>query len=94
MWNIPEGEEEDRGCIKLLEDVILNHMKFCDCEDIVIERAHRSSQKRDGAAPRPIYCKFLHWGDKENIIKRAPKALKGNLYRDKHASIIVTNDVS
>ena len=69
-------------------------MKLCDCEDIIIEKAHRSGQKRDGAAPRPIHCQFLHWADKEQIIKRAPKALKGNSYREKHASMIVTDDVS
>ena len=94
FWNIPEGKEEHRGCIKLLEDIILNHVKLRDCEDIVIERAHHSSQKREGAAPRPIHCKFLHWGDKEHIIKRVSKALKGNPYGEKHASIIVTDDVS
>ena len=48
FWNIPEGKEEDRRCIKLLEDIILNHMKLCDCEDIVTEIAHHSRQKRDG----------------------------------------------
>ena len=51
FWNIPEGEEEDRDCIKLLEDTILNHMKLRECEDIVIETARCSRQKRDGAAP-------------------------------------------
>ena len=69
-------------------------MKLCDCEDIVIEVAHHSGQKRDGAAPRPIHWKFLHWGDNEHIIKRAPEALKGNPYREKHASIIVIDDIS
>ena len=37
FWNIPENEENARGCIKLLEDIILNHMKLPDCEQIVIE---------------------------------------------------------
>ena len=37
FWNITENEEKARGCIKLLEVIILNHMKLPDCEKIVIE---------------------------------------------------------
>ena len=69
-------------------------MKLRDCEDIVIESGHRSGQKRDGPAPRPIHCKFLHWGYEEYMIKRTPKVLKGHLYGEKNASIIVTDDAS
>ena len=69
-------------------------MKLRDCEDIVIKSAHRSGQKRADAAPRPIHCKFLHWGYEEYMIKKTPKALKGNPYGEKNASIIVTDDVS
>ena len=46
FWNIPEGEESGRGCIRLLEDIIVNHMKLKDTEDIVIERTHRSGVKK------------------------------------------------
>ena len=46
LWNVPEGEESGRGCIRLLEDIIVNHMKLKDTEDIVIERAHRSGVKK------------------------------------------------
>ena len=91
---LSSGTFQKMRCIKLLEDTFLNHVKLHDGEDIVTERAHRSSQKRDGASPRHIHYKFLYWGDKDHMIKRAPKALKGNLYGEEHASIIVTDDVS
>ena len=95
FWNIPENEEKARGCIKLLEDVILNHMKLPDCEQIVIERAHRQAVKDlPTKTPRPIFCRFLHWGDKEYVLKRAPKALKDNLYGAGKGLIFVTDDVS
>ena len=27
FWNIPKGEEKGRGCKRLIEDIIMNHMK-------------------------------------------------------------------
>ena len=98
FWNIPEGEESGRGCIRLLEDIIVNRMKLKDTEDIVIERAHRSGVKKsakDGKEfSRPIHCRFLHWGDKEYVMKKAPRVLKNNPYGAKKATVIVTDDVS
>ena len=41
FWNVPEGEESGRECMRLLEDIIVNHMKLKDTVDIVIEMAHR-----------------------------------------------------
>ena len=88
FWNIPEGEEKGRGCRRLIEDLIMNHMKLKDSEDIVIARAHRTNldtedlrkKSKDKSQPRPIHCNFLHWKEKEYIIKRAPGLLKDNLY--------------
>ena len=98
FWNVPEGEESGRGCIRLLEDIIVNHMKLKDTEDIVIEQAHRSGVKKSAKGgkefSRPIHCRFLHWGDKEYVMKKAPRALKNNPYGAKKATVIVTDDVS
>ena len=70
-------------------------MKLPDCEQIVMERAHRQAVKDlPTKAPRPIFCRFLHWGDKEYVLKRAPKALKDNPYGAGKSLIFVTDDVS
>ena len=59
FWNIPESEEKDSGCIRLLEDIMINHMKLRGADEIIIERAHRTGRwkrNRDGTEmPRPIY---------------------------------------
>ena len=95
IWNIPENEEKARGCIKLFEDIILNHMKLPDYEQIVIARAHCQAVKDlPTKTPRPIFCRFLHWGDKEYVLKRAPKAFKDNPYGAGKGLIFVTDDVS
>ena len=102
FWNIPEGEEKGRGCRRLIEDIIMNHMKLKDSEDIVIARAHRTNldtedsrkKSKDKSQPRPIHCNFLHWEEKEYIIKRAPGLLKNNPYGVDKSTIIVTDDVS
>ena len=98
FWNVPEGEESGTGCIRLLEDIIVNHMKLKDTEDVLIERVHRSGVKKSAKDSeefsRPIPCRFLHWGDKEYVMKEAPCVLKNNPYGAKRATVIVTNDVS
>ena len=66
----------------------MNHMKLKDSEDIVIARAHRTNldtedsrkKSKDKSQPRPIYCNFLRWEEKEYIIKRAPGLLRNNSY--------------
>ena len=87
FWNVPEGEESGRGCIRLFEDIIVNHMKLKDTDDVVIERAHRSGVKKsakDGKEfSRPIHCRFLQWGDKEYVMKKPPCALKNNPYGER-----------
>ena len=102
FWNIPEGEEKGRGCRRLIEDIIMNHMKLKDSEDIVNSRAYRTNldtedsrkKSKDKSQPRPIHCNFLHWEEKEYIIKRAPGLLKNNPYGVDKPTIIVTDDVS
>ena len=74
--NIPESEEKDSGCIRLLEDIMINHMKLRGADEIIIERAHRTGRlkrTRDGTEmPRQIHCRFLNWSDKDYVIRRAP----------------------
>ena len=40
FWSISGGEGKGRGCRRLSENIIINHMKLKDSEDIVIARAH------------------------------------------------------
>ena len=102
FWNVPEGEEKDRprGCVSLIQDIILLHMKLSGCEDIIIERAHRTTTRQSrrnetgSIAPRPIHVRFINWSDKEFILKRAPKLLKNNPYGVHKVNLIITDDVS
>ena len=86
FWNVPEVETMDRpkGCIGLIQDILILHMKLIEAEEIILEKAHHSGQMRHGkngdASPRPIHVKFLNWMDKEYVLKRAPKSLKNNPY--------------
>ena len=100
FWNVSEGEEMDRpmGCIGLIQDILILHMKLIGAEEINIERAHRLGQMRHGkngdASPRPIHVKFLNWMDKEYVLKKAPKSLKNNPYGRQQATLIITDDVT
>ena len=61
----------------------------------MIERAHCQAVKDlPTKTPRPIFCRFWHWGDKEYVRKKAPKALKYNPYGVSKALIIETDAVS
>ena len=65
----------------------MNRMKLKDSEDIVIARVPRTNldtedarkKSKDKSQPRLIHCNFLHWEEKEYIIKRAPGLLKTTL---------------
>ena len=54
----------------------------------VIARAHRTNldtedsmkKRKDKSQPRPMQCNFLHWEEKEYIIKRDPGLLKKPLW--------------
>ena len=100
FWNVPEGEEMDRpmGCIGLIQDILILHMKLIGAEEIILEQAHRSGQIRHGkngdASPRPIHVKYLNWMDKEYVLKRAPKLLKNNPYGRQQATLIITDNVT
>ena len=58
FWNIPDSEEKDSSCIRLLEGIMINHMKLRGADEIIIERAHctgRLKRNRDDPEiPRPI----------------------------------------
>ena len=48
FWNIPEGEEREMpyGCIELVQDILILHMKLVGAEDIIIKRAHHSGRSK------------------------------------------------
>ena len=77
-------------------------MKLKDSEDIVIATAHRTNlypedskkNSKNKLRPRPIHCNFLHWEDKEYIIKRAPGLLKNSYYGVNKSITMGTDDVS
>ena len=103
MWNILEGEEKGIGCINLIQTILVDHMKVPGAEDFIIERAHCDTintnkeplKYKDGSlVPRPIFVRFLNSSDKEYLLKRAPRALKNNLYGHHKLSLVVTDDVS
>ena len=99
FWNVHEKLENQIGCIQLIENLLVKHVKIDHLEEeVVIEHAHRSgkTKKRQGGSdsPRPIHVKFLNWSDKEFILHRALSALKDNPLNPGGAKIIVTDDVS
>ena len=101
FWNVPEDKEMDRpmGCIGLIQDILILHMKLIGAEGLIIlERAHRSGEMRHGkngdASPRPINVKFLNWMDKEYVLKRAPKSLKNNPHGRQQTTLIITDNVT
>ena len=68
-------------------------------EDVLIERAHRSPMgkvarmKADRrGTPRLIHVKFLRYGDRDVVLRSAPRCLKDNLYEG--SRVFVTDDVS
>ena len=105
FWNVPEGDEKDKGCVQFIEDFLENHMKIPDVNEILIQKAHRSplsfnrqKQQLSGSqskkpSPRPIHVRFVSEADKDYILRRAPSILKNNPYGPKPASIIITDDV-
>ena len=103
MWNIPEGEKKGIGCINLIQTILVDHMKVPGVKDFIIERAHRDTinankeplKYKDGSlVPRPIFVRFLNSSGKEYLLKRAPRALKNNLYGPHKVSLVVTDDIS
>ena len=106
FWNVPEGDEKEKGCVQFIEDFLENHMKISDVSEILIQKAHRSplsfnpqKQQLSGSqskkpSPRPIHVRFVNEADKDYILRRAPSILKNNPYGLKRASIIITDDVS
>ena len=105
-WNVPVGEENEKGCVQFIEDFLENHMKIPDVGEIIIQKAHRSplsfdpqNQHLSGShskkpSPRPIHVRFVNEADKDYILRRAPSILKNNPYGPKRKSIIITDDVS
>ena len=80
FWNVPKGEEKDRprGCVSLIQDIILLHMKLSGCEDIklkelVVRLTTRQPRRSEtgSIAPRQIHVRFINRSDKEFILNRA-----------------------
>ena len=82
FWNVPEKLKNQIGCIQLIDNLLVKHMKIDHLEEVVIERAHRSGKikkRQDGSETlRPMHANSLNWSDKEFISHRAPSALKDN----------------
>ena len=72
FWNIPEKSEASIGCKNLIYNILYYQLGL---RGFVTERAHRTQTE---ASPRPIYCCFLNWEDKEKILRIAPGRLKRN----------------
>ena len=34
FWNVPEGDEKEKGCVQFIEDFLENHMKIPDVGEI------------------------------------------------------------
>ena len=98
FWNVPEKLKNQIGCIQLIENLLVKHMKIDYLEEVVIERAHRSGKikkRHDGSeSPRHIHVQFLNWSDKEFMLYSAPSALKDNPLNPRGAKMIVTDGVS
>ena len=103
FWNVPKGDEKEKGCVQFIEDFLENHMKIPDFGEILIQKAHCSplsfnpqKQQLSGSQPslRPVHVGFVNEADKDYVLRRAPSVLKNNRYGPKRASIITTDDVS
>ena len=38
FWNVPEGDEKEKGCVQFIEDFLENHMKIPDVSEILIQK--------------------------------------------------------
>ena len=101
FWGIPETSEGDStDCRPLVQEFIEKHMGIEHCGGpIEIERAHRSpmgklakAQADQRGKPRPIHVKFLRYGDRDSVLRAAPKSLKDKLYQG--SRVFITDDVS
>ncbi len=83
-------------CVAFVKDLIVIHMGIDNGEAMDIERAHRSPPGKVANPtrrnPRPIHVKFLRYGDRERLLREAPKCLKNNEYRGN--KIFLSDDVS
>ena len=81
VWGMPENSErEATDCKVLMQNLFATHMELEG--SIEIERAHR----------RPIYVNLLRYGDREKILRIAPKSLKNKPYHG--SKVYITDDVS
>lgn len=98
IWGIPEESEGETGdCQEFIRDFFSNHMNLQG--DIEIERAHRSpagkyakAQAQRRGKPRPIHVKLLRYGDREKVLRSAPKSLKNKPYNGQN--VFIADDVS
>lgn len=70
-----ERNEDIKSDIKLILKEKFN------MKDVTIGRIHRTPSLADQNNPNPriVHAKFLNWADREEIIKKAPKALRQTL---------------
>ena len=77
-----DGVQEDSGenweqTTKKVQDLVRE--KIGIETPVVIERAHRVGQP-NSPRPRTIVAKFLHFNDKQNIIRNSPKLKGSNIF--------------
>ncbi|KAJ8309250.1 hypothetical protein KUTeg_014124 [Tegillarca granosa] len=66
---IPESNENE-NCQNIIHDICRRHLKICDAERIVIDRAHRIGNSSRDEGPRPIVVKFNQFQQREEIQRR------------------------
>ena len=98
IWNVQEGSEKDTFMVEFVKrSLLIDHMKLENAENIKIMRAHRTETtiRRDVSKPRPIDVYLLKYTDRQYILAKAAKYLKGNQHDGSSLCISdnITNDV-
>lgn len=81
---IPESNENE-NCQNIIHDICRRHLKICDAEEIVIDRAHRIGNSSRDEGPRPIVVKFNQFQQREEI--RNKKQVLATTDESKHIRI-------
>ena len=70
FWNVPEGTEKDVTMVEFIKNLLQEHMKLDEAEDIEIMKAHRTPTaiRKDASKLRPIYVYLLRYSDRQHIL--------------------------
>lgn len=74
------GFEDDNSLKDAVHTILRDNLGIH--REIAIERIHRTPAKKNPAKlkPRMVHAKILNWADRDDIIRKAPKALKSTKY--------------